>query len=231
MIPVLLLYPRKPASRCHRTLGTVVLTLALAWAVVGAGGERVLVLGLFKNRAMLEIDGAQRVLKAGQTSPEGVTLVSADSRGAVLRIDGAERAYTLNNKIGGRFATPQQAEVSIWRDPSGMFLTVGSVNGVQIDFLVDTGANVMAMSTRQAQLLGIDFRGGGRPSLVRTASGTARAYHLGLDTVRVGAITVHNVGAVVIGGGGPEQVLLGMSFLSRVEMENRGDVLVLRAKF
>ncbi len=215
----------------RQVLGATTLALALAWTGVGAQPERVLVLVLFKNRSMLEIDGTQRVLKAGQTSPEGVTLVSADSRGAVLSIDGVERPYALSSKAGGDFSAPQRAEVRIWRDTSGMFATVGSVNGVPIDLLVDTGANVVALSTGQARQLGIDFRAVGSRAQVRTASGMARAYHLELDKVQVGAITLHNVEAVVIEGRGPGRALLGMSFLSRVEMENRSDMLVLRAKF
>ena len=35
----------------------------------------------------------------------------------------------------------------------------------------------------------------------------------------------------VIAGSSPQHVLLGMSFLSRVDMDNRGNVLLLRSKF
>jgi hypothetical protein len=36
------------------------------------------VVALFKNRVMVEIDGRRHLLSSGETSPEGVTLVSAD---------------------------------------------------------------------------------------------------------------------------------------------------------
>ena len=51
------------------------------------------------------------------------------------------------------------------------------------------------------------------------------------DKVQVGSIALHNVQAVVIEGDSPRRVLLGMSFLKRVEMSNQGDMLLLRSKY
>lgn len=44
--------------------------------------------GLMPNQVFAVIDGKTRVLKAGQTSPEGVTLVSANSQSAEFEVDG-----------------------------------------------------------------------------------------------------------------------------------------------
>ena len=49
-----------------------------------------------------------------------------------------------------------------------------------------------------------------------------------LDRVRVGEIELHQVEAVVLEGSLPQQVLLGMSFLKRIRMENQGTMLLLR---
>src|SRR6185369_7505119 len=47
------------------------------------------VIGLFPGKAVVVIDrGAPRTLAVGQRTPEGVVLLSADSRGAELEIDG-----------------------------------------------------------------------------------------------------------------------------------------------
>jgi aspartyl protease family protein len=46
----------------------------------------------------------------------------------------------------------------------------------------------------------------------------------------VGTIGINNVKALVVEGGSPLKVLLGMSFLNRIEMTNSGNVMVLRSK-
>src|SRR5690554_553389 len=48
----------------------------------------VVIVGLFTDQAFIEIDGRQQLLRVGDTSPEGVTLIAASSRGATLEIDG-----------------------------------------------------------------------------------------------------------------------------------------------
>jgi predicted aspartyl protease len=44
-------------------------------------------------------------------------------------------------------------------------------------------------------------------------------------------VQLSNVGAVVIEGAGPRHVLLGMNVLSRFEIEQRENLLVLRERF
>ncbi len=64
----------------------------------------------------------------------------------------------------------------------------GALNDHMVDFLVDTGASVVALSERQAQMMGLDYRSGQRGS-VQTAQGNANAYFLLLDRVTLGGIT------------------------------------------
>jgi aspartyl protease family protein len=66
--------------------------------------------------------------------------------------------------------------------------------------------------------------------VINTANGTALAYKVKLDTVRVGDITINNVDAVVIEGG-LTIALLGMSFLSRTQMTHEGETMVLVKRF
>jgi aspartyl protease family protein len=51
-----------------------------------------------------------------------------------------------------------------------------------------------------------------------------------LPRVTVGSITLHNVPAIVVVGNYPANVLLGNSFLHRVEMQEQSGVMVLRSK-
>ena len=200
---------------------------AAGWAI-----KDIHVVALFKDRVMVMIDGKQRLLRSGDSSPEGVRLVSADSVAAVFEYQGRTLERRLDGRVHAAVDSPQgRDDVLIFRDRRGMFKTVGSINGLPVGFLVDTGASSVAMNSTQARRLGIDFRVQGEPTYVTTASDVTRAYQLKLDVVKVGAIQLRNVTAVVLDGAQPAEVLLGMSFLGRVAMINESDKLILRRKF
>ncbi len=193
--------------------------------------ERIVVEALFTDKAMVSIDGVRRLLKLDKPSPEGVLLISADSREAVIEVDGERRSYPLGGHITTRFSKPESTTAKIWRNQAGAYTTVGTINGRTVNFLVDTGASAVSMHANQARRLGISYRLEGKPIYVNTASGTAPAYEVTLDRVQVGEIALINVRGFVIQSNGPEQVLLGMSFLNRVTMEDQGSVLLLEQRF
>ena len=64
-----------------------------------------------------------------------------------------------------------------------------------------------------------------------TASGLARAWVVNLKRVKVGEIELTNIRAAVLEGNFPTEVLLGMSFLGRLDMSREGGVLELRKKY
>jgi aspartyl protease family protein len=206
-------------------LGALVACSALA------GAPRVKVLGLFPDKALLEIDGRQRLLRAGQASPEGVRLLAADPREARVEVGGRLETLTLGTAVGGAFAAPESREVKIFRNAKGSYTTVGSINGRTVDFLVDTGASAIAMNSAEARRLGISYRIDGEPVGITTASGLVRGHRVTLDRVAVGDIVLRNIDALVIDGQQPEQVLLGMTFLNRVELQQEGSAMVLRVKY
>ena len=190
----------------------------------------IIVLGLFKNKAIVKIDGKQRTLKIGKKSPEGVTLISADSDVATLNVDGEEQEFKLGRHVGTSFKKKKQAEATIM-PVNGMYSTQGFINGHPVNFLVDTGATWIAMNSHQARSLGINFRYVGKRSHVSTANGIVPVFRVHLDKVRVGEIELTNVEAGVLEGNSPSEVLLGNSFLNRVEMLRKGQVMLLRQKF
>ena len=121
-------------------------------------------------------------------------------------------------------------EVKVTRNSRNRYITYASINGRRITVLVDTGATIVAMSSVDAGKLGINYRRGVRSKVV-TASGVASAYSLVLDTVALGNITVSGVQASVIEGEFPDTVLLGMSYLSEVDMQEKNGVMTLRRKY
>jgi aspartyl protease family protein len=190
----------------------------------------ILVVGLFADQAVVEVNGQQHLLKVGKATPEGVTLISANSTEAVLEINGKQQTFPLGNRISSHF-TPasEQPAVSLWPN-NGMYLTTGTVNGFTVDFLVDTGAFTVALNSATARRLGIDFYRGEQIGL-RTASGYDVGYKVTLDYVQIDEIKVYNVAAVVIDGPEPATALLGMSFLGQVDMQHNGERLDLRQKY
>lgn len=189
------------------------------------------VLALFRDQAVLRIDGTRYKLGPGEMTPEGVRLVSTYEAGAVLDVDGRQRRIALGSKIRSSYQQAAREEVQVFRDGAGMFSTIGSINGMPVNFLVDTGATSVAMNAVQARRLGIDFRIVGEPGTVVTASRVETVYRVMLDSVKVGAIQLRNVEAVVLDGPQPQKILLGMSFLGRLEMQNDGQRLLLRRKY
>jgi aspartyl protease family protein len=182
---------------------------------------------LFNNKAVVTIDGKRHMLAVGKPGPGGVVLVSANSRSAVLEIDGVRSTFVLDNQISTNFKPAEKITEQIWPNATGMYTTVGSINGLPVSFLVDTGATYIAMNSQQAKRLGIEYRLTGTPSWVITASGREQAFNVKLDRVTVGSIQLYNVDAAVLEGAQPEIALLGMSFLGRLKMENEGKALML----
>ncbi len=194
------------------------------------------VVGLFGGKAVLVINGGKpRTVSAGESTPEGVRLVSADSKAAVIEHQG--RRMTLapggGMRIGGGPTGGSSGggeTVTLTADSQGHYLALGQINGGSVQFLVDTGATAIAIPSSLARRLGINYLGGQR-GYTQTANGRAAAYRITLDTVKLGDITLHAVEAVVLEGDGLKVALLGMSFLNRTEMKRDGQALTLTKRF
>lgn len=205
--------------------------LVLLWGATVIAAPGVRVLALFPGKAMLEIDGQRRVLEAGAAGPGGVRLISADPDSAVVEIDGRRETLYLGSTVNARFEPTTQREIRMLKDPRGGYFLDGLINGQPVTFLVDTGATSIAMSERQAASLGLDPRVDGVRVGVGTASGPVGAHQIELRSVSVGGIRLRDVGAVVIDGDSPPHVLLGMNVLSQFEIDQRQNLLILRAKY
>lgn len=205
------------------------LLASLVLADPRVAGPRIEAVALMKNAAMLRIDGQQKLLRAGG-SAQGVRLISANPKQAVVEVGGQRHTLTLSRQISGNYQAPVDRELVINRNNQFQYLTLAEINGRPIEALVDTGANLVALSSQDADAMGIDYRSG-RPSRVATASGTTRGWHIILREVNVGGIRVPHVPATVIPGDFPHHVLLGMTFLQHVHLREQDGVLYLRAKY
>ena len=106
--------------------------------------------------------------------------------------------------------------VVVPRDGRGHFEVDARVNGRHIDFMVDTGASVIALTARDAARLGIHPAQNAFVAEVRTANGVVRGAPARLDVVEIGDLQLHDVAALVLPDQALSDNLLGLSFLSRL---------------
>jgi len=104
--------------------------------------------------------------------------------------------------------------VVLKRGTDGHYRAEALINGTKVDVLVDTGATGVAISQRVADQLGLSSRTAIRTS---TANGDTVAYMARLETVKLGGVEAKDVAAVIAPGLGGD-VLLGMSFLGRMDV-------------
>jgi len=119
----------------------------------------------------------------------------------------------------------QGGELVLRHNRAGHYVADGEINGAKVTFLVDTGATRVALTPQLAQRLGLKL---GAPITLSTANGSVTGYLTRLAEVRLGPIAMHDVGAVVSEGMDQQTVLLGMSFLRRLEFTQRGEYLILK---
>jgi aspartyl protease family protein len=196
---------------------------------LAAADIKVKVIALFTNKALLKVGNEQKILSKGETF-KGVTLQSANGRGAVILIDGKSRKVGLNQSIQQGFKKPDRSTATIYPDAQGMYFVTGHVNGKKVQFLVDTGATYLTMSGIQAKKIGIDFRKGDI-GYANTASGTVQVWQVKLDSVRIGDIKASNVDASVIAGDRPHEILLGNSFLKYTKLQRIGATMELQQRY
>lgn len=104
--------------------------------------------------------------------------------------------------------------VTLQRGQDGHYRAEALINGTKVNVLVDTGATGVAISQRVADHLQLTSNHAIRTS---TANGNTVAYMARLESVQLGGVKARNV-AAVIAPGLDGDVLLGMSFLGRMDV-------------
>ncbi len=180
---------------------------------------------LLGDTAVLMINGQRKTLRVGE-SFAGITLVAAQPTTATLAIDGLEQTVGFSQRVATTFQQTTEQVVTIPRDAMMQYQTNAIINGRSVLVLVDTGANMVALSSRQAAAMNIDYQAG-TPAQVETASGLTSAHAITLQSVSVGGIQVESVPAMVVEGAYPASVLLGMSYLRHVKLQEHNGILSL----
>lgn len=113
------------------------------------------------------------------------------------------------------------------KSSSGHFLVEVLVDGVAVQFLVDTGATDIILSPADGARLGFDTNALRYSKTYSTANGSVKAAPVKLEIMTLGPIRLEGVRASV-NSAKMSKSLLGMSFLNRLSgYEVSGDHLVL----
>ncbi len=203
--------------------------LVLVFFAMELGARELVVEALLPGTAVMQIDGVRTTLRIGETH-KGVRLLEANGRSALVEINGQSQRVTVSQRISGQFVQPEKREVTVPRNEQMQYRTVAEINGVRLPVIIDTGANIVALNAVQARQAGI-AADAGVPSRVQTAGSVVPARNVTLESVDVGGIRVQGVAATVIDGPYPAVILLGMSYLQHVELQDQGGVLTLRARW
>lgn len=207
----------------------LVLTAGIFCLALNVWATDIQVLGLTKDKAVLQVDGNTKVLNVGEET-DGIKLISADSHQCVLEINGEQQVFKLGSQITSHFSAAVKPTVRLEQDSHGLYRASGMVNDIPVNFIIDTGATLVALNMQEAKKLGIEYTKG-RPTQVETAMGKSKAYLVTLREVTLGEIHVYDVPAVVVESDSPPEVLLGMSFLKRLEIRDHDQLLELKQKY
>ncbi|MDQ6989088.1 MAG: TIGR02281 family clan AA aspartic protease [Mariprofundaceae bacterium] len=104
-------------------------------------------------------------------------------------------------------------------DDAGAMIVQGTVNGISMSFVVDTGATLVVVPLKIAQQAGLMD---GKTEMVtsQTANGTVRTPKVVIQQLNVDKVSMTDVAATIqtISPNQPELGLLGMSFFGKYKM-------------
>src|SRR4029453_16324973 len=107
--------------------------------------------------------------------------------------------------------------LDIPRDARGHFQTDGRIDGQRINFMVDTGASLVALNEKSAARFGLRPSRSDYNATVTTANGTIKDARTRLAMIELGGLVGRDVEAVVLPDEALSENLLGLSFLSKLK--------------
>ncbi|WP_367274379.1 TIGR02281 family clan AA aspartic protease [uncultured Legionella sp.] len=117
------------------------------------------------------------------------------------------------------------SEFALSADREGHYWIKGKINEHPVDFLVDTGATLVAIPQSIATQLKITGR---YPITISTANGDITGSLTRLQQLSFGEFELQDIKAVIIPGSDNDTVLLGMNVLSQFNMIQEDNRLILK---
>ena len=141
------------------------------------------------------------------------------SASATPTVSASPAAVTPQEMVAAEVSTSQAGDrtLSIPQDSRGHFQTEGRIDGQRINFMVDTGASVVALNETSAASFGLYLSPGEYKATVTTANGTVKAARTRLAMLDIGGLVVQDVDAIVLPDEALSENLLGLSFLKKLK--------------
>lgn len=211
--------------------------LCLFLAGGSAAQTSVTISGVMGDKALLSVNGAApKVVRPGE-SVGGVRLVGVRPQGVEVVVDGRHHVQAIGHGVhapmavmGADGAMATGGRVVLTADGRGHFTANGTVNGLPVRFMVDTGASLVSLPSTIARQAGVSLTSASTV-VINTANGRARAQRVVINSLKLGQISANLVEALVVEDTALSQPLLGMSFLNRTNMLREGDTLVLTQRY
>ncbi|MEE9451537.1 MAG: TIGR02281 family clan AA aspartic protease [Gammaproteobacteria bacterium] len=129
-----------------------------------------------------------------------------------------------NQNLQVDYTAGGQAQVVLQANRQHHYVFTGKINGVSVDFILDTGATNVSIPENIANDLKLPP---GHPQNAVTANGTITVYTTRIDTLEIGPITLNNIKAHINPAMRSDQVLLGMSALQALDFSQSDGTLTL----
>ena len=205
------------------------ITLVLAWCLVGA-----------RSSAQFMIDGVRRDARVGYFTDEGLFLEKVSDDTAIFRYNGLPQRMRLGDVAVVDSQTQGLISHQIRADQKDKYLTPALVNGGNLQAEIDRNADVIVIPVADADRLNLQYKDkksrvfqAPRQTIVETKDGkevktviepkdkdgkalTYKTYALQLNSLRIGAVDVYGLSAIVSEKPGLTNTVIGRDFLKRV---------------
>ncbi len=153
----------------------------------------------------------------------------AQGSGALVEAAGEpapEATATARAKAMSARNVAEEGPTIINRDSSGQFHLNAKLNGEEAPFLVDTGADIVALTVATAEAARLPVDPSNFQPLMQTASGTGNGARFVVDEFHIAGREFRDVEVVVLEG--LDTNLLGQSLLKKLgRVELKGDRMVI----
>lgn len=237
--------PTAPLVSASLALFAVANSTATTLQILSVGG---------KSSAQFMIDGVRRDARLGQFTDEGLLLEKVSDDTVVFRYNGLPQRMRLGEIAVVDSQTQGLISHQIRADQKNKYLTPALINGGNVQAEIDRSADIIVIPVADADRLNLPYKDkksrvfqAPKQTIVETKDGkesktiiepkdkdgkplTYKTYALQLNSVRIGAVDIYGVSAIVSEKPGLTTTTIGRDFLKRVapSWSNRTLTLVRR---